>query len=260
MATLKNIVISLTTATQRREHIRQEFGKQGIEFEFFNAVTISQLDMFAQKFNISTISPKLSQGEYACMFSHLCVLQKMLDENIEWLAIFEDDIYLGENAYLFLSTLDWIPQECQLIKLEHFYDKIMLGKVIAQHHHRSIQLLKSANLGMAGYIIHKNLAQEIIHYTQKLCKIQPRPIDHIVFDLLLKKHTQIHQLLPSICIQGNKLNNSIPSDLDIERKEHRQQYKVGAGQLTESQKRVREFKRIFHNVKLRIFSKPVYFK
>ncbi|WP_192831313.1 glycosyltransferase family 25 protein, partial [Moraxella canis] len=30
---MKNYVISLTTAKERRDHIQAEFGKQGIEFE-----------------------------------------------------------------------------------------------------------------------------------------------------------------------------------------------------------------------------------
>ncbi|WP_077587461.1 glycosyltransferase family 25 protein [Rodentibacter caecimuris] len=33
-----NYVISLTTATQRREHIKKEFGRHNISFEFYDTL------------------------------------------------------------------------------------------------------------------------------------------------------------------------------------------------------------------------------
>ncbi|WP_080975528.1 glycosyltransferase family 25 protein [Moraxella canis] len=33
---MKNYVINLTTASERRAHIIREFGKQGVDFEFAN--------------------------------------------------------------------------------------------------------------------------------------------------------------------------------------------------------------------------------
>jgi glycosyl transferase family 25 len=46
---MKNIVISLKTATARREHIVQEFGKQNIGFEFFDALTPDLARPLAEK-------------------------------------------------------------------------------------------------------------------------------------------------------------------------------------------------------------------
>ena len=46
---IQNFVISVKTATKRREHIMCEFGKQGIAFEFFDAVTPTDISKYAQK-------------------------------------------------------------------------------------------------------------------------------------------------------------------------------------------------------------------
>ena len=40
---MQNYIISLITATGRRQHIIQEFTKQSISFEFFDAITVPQL-------------------------------------------------------------------------------------------------------------------------------------------------------------------------------------------------------------------------
>lgn len=46
-----NYIISLPTAIQRREHIKQEFGKQDIPFEFYDALMPSeQLNQLIQKY------------------------------------------------------------------------------------------------------------------------------------------------------------------------------------------------------------------
>ena len=50
---MKNIVISLKTATARREHIVQEFGKQNIGFEFFDALTPDLARPLAEKMQLN---------------------------------------------------------------------------------------------------------------------------------------------------------------------------------------------------------------
>ena len=120
---MKNIVISLKTATARREHIVQEFGKQNIGFEFFDALTPDLARPLAEKMQLHIQEDFLSPGELACFMSHVSIWQKMVDEQIPHLAIFEDDVYLGQNADYFLSNDTWIQSDWQIIKLEAFAKK-----------------------------------------------------------------------------------------------------------------------------------------
>lgn len=63
----KNYVISLTTASDRREHIQNEFDKQNISFEFFDAITPNYIDEYCTKFDLTLANTiKLSGGEKAC--------------------------------------------------------------------------------------------------------------------------------------------------------------------------------------------------
>lgn len=68
----KNYVISLTTASDRRKHIQNEFDKQNISFEFFDAITPNQIDEYCIKFDLTiNKTNKLSDAEKACLLSHV---------------------------------------------------------------------------------------------------------------------------------------------------------------------------------------------
>ena len=108
---MKNIVISLKTATARREHIVQEFGKQNIGFEFFDALTPDLARPLAEKMQLNVEDEYLTGGELACFMSHVSVWQKMVDEQLPYVAIFEDDVLLGERAFDIFNSSSWIQED-----------------------------------------------------------------------------------------------------------------------------------------------------
>lgn len=259
---MKNYVISLTTAQERRTHIMQEFGKQGIEFEFFDAITPEQINGLSQKFNLYINNSALTKGELGCLFSHLSLWQKMIDENINYIAIFEDDVHLGENIPQFLNSHDWIKSEYKLIKLEKFYDTLILGQK-HQVMDRKICKLKQSNLGTAGYIIQKDMAKALLEYTKNTFEKQTIPIDHIMFDVFLSNPEHaVYQLEPALCIQSDRLdkNSALKSRLESEREKLRQNLEANKIKPTFLQKLAREIKRVFRNIHYLIHREKVSFK
>lgn len=102
----KNVVISISTADKRRNHIIDQFGQKKIPFEFFDAFTPSdRLDVHLQRYlpNVEATS-KLTAGEKGCLMSHFMLWKKCVDDNLAYISIFEDDILLGENAEKFLAN------------------------------------------------------------------------------------------------------------------------------------------------------------
>lgn len=256
---MKNYVISLSTATNRREHIKAEFGKQGIEFEFFDAVTPNQVPFLAQSFGISLAKSNLTGGELACLFSHLCLWQKALDDNIPHITIFEDDVYLGKNAHLFLNNSQWIPKECVLIKLEHYLDKLTLGKKITTIHNRDIRPLGEFNWGTAGYIIHQDAIKELINLTKKVFTNKPLPIDHIMFEIAIAHHA-VYQMSPALCVQSDRTQQKdrLQSMLELERRKRMDS--TPKPTLTLSQKIIREITRLFTKTCQFTSKQKVYFQ
>lgn len=261
---MKNIVISLKNATDRREHIINEFGKQGIDFEFFDAITPDLLDETYQKLNLNLKeNQRLSNGEKGCFLSHVYLWQKMIDEDIEYLAIFEDDVYLGENADLFLMNIDWLKDiDFDIIKLETWQELVHLSKhsiTITQLNNqpiRSLHQLKSTHVGTAGYIICRNAIPKIIKYIKTLRNEEIYALDHVMFGGLLSQLT-IYQLSPALVVQAECHNQQLTSQLEEQRKNNTFVYIPNEGFI---KKIMKFFKRLTRSIGKRTFYKKVPFK
>lgn len=199
---MQSIVISLNTAIQRRQHIEKEFGKQGISFSFFDAATPSTASILAEKLNLKFKENVLSAGELACFMSHVCIWQKMLDENIQYLAVFEDDVYLGQNAEVFLNQNEWIQPDWHILKLEAFADRIMHdSRGISVGFSREIYKLTGSHLGAAGYILSLKAAEYLMALLRR--DVIEEPLDHLLFDTKFHKNGfSLYQMKPAICIQS----------------------------------------------------------
>ncbi|MHC5171658.1 glycosyltransferase family 25 protein [Acinetobacter johnsonii] len=256
---MKNIVISLKTATARREHIVQEFGKQNIGFEFFDALTPDLARPLAKQMQFNIQEDFLSPGELACFMSHVSIWQKMVDEQIPHLAIFEDDVYLGQDAAELLNNAGWINPNWDIIKMEAFADQVFLGNAqseIANGMRRIVQLT-GKNLGTAGYILSIEGAQKYLEYVKK---IQLIPLDQVMFDEFIR-HTfhSVYQMTPALCIQEMMLfpekKMTLSSDLLAERKARmKKQKKKGWAKVQ------LEILRILKQIKYTLVGKRVEFK
>lgn len=214
---MKRYVISLDTATERRCHITQEFAKHALSFEFFNAITPLHVDEWARRFDINLhLSKRLSAGEKACLLSHLGVWQRCLDDNLDYVAVFEDDVCLGENAWAFMHD-DWLTPICfDVIKLETFFEKVH-SKTVMHHHNRQIERLYSPHLGAAAYIISRQGIIKIMQYIASTPPKQLPAFDHILFEYHLKQLT-IYQINPALCVQQMFYDKAqLPSQLESQR-------------------------------------------
>ena len=256
---MKNIVISLKTATARREHIEKEFGKQNIPFDFFDALTPELAKPLAEKMQLNFGDEYLTGGELACFMSHVSIWQKMVDEQIPYIAVFEDDVFLGQDAFSIFSTSAWIQEDWYIIKTEAFSDKVLLAKqsrTIA-HTKRQISRLNGSNLGTAGYILSLKGATEYLGYIKKNPLV---PLDELMFrDFIHAKKCDVYQMSPAICIQEMKLypekKTVLSSDLINERKARMKKYKK------KGWAKVRfEIMRIFLQAKYALNSQKIIFK
>lgn len=258
---MKNIVISLKTATARREHIQKEFGKQNIGFEFFDALTPDLAKPLAEKMALQVHEDFLTSGELACFMSHVSIWQKMVEEQIAHLAVFEDDVYLGENADHFLSQHDWIQNDWDIIKLEAFAKKILhASQEMPVGKNRSLFKLKGRHVGAAGYILSLKAAQYLIKLLKQ--NLITEPLDHILFDPKYHQHNMsLYQMKPALCIQSylyeQAQGNQFGSMLEDQRVQRRQ---------TESQARTfgekisREWQRLKQQIHISKYKKTIEFK
>lgn len=225
---MKNFVISLENADKRRLHIQQEFSKQGIDFNFFDAVTPATNEQIAKTLQIDILHTALKSKEISCALSHISLWQKMLDDNIDYMAIFEDDILLGKEANLYLNHDDWLIGGFDIIKIETYYRKCHLKTLTYQPiiasaiTPRLLKQLKTKHVGGAGYILSQSGAKKLLDLVKPPKSLVP--IDHLLFDIALKNST-IYQVVPAFCIQLERIEGAacqLPSYLDADRALSRQ--------------------------------------
>lgn len=245
MQSIKSYVINLESNTKRHQHIQNEFGQQKIDFEFFNAITPKINHQCAQKIGLNIHNLDLTPNEISCFLSHIYLWKHAKDQHLDYIAIFEDDIYLGENASLFLNNTHWIPKNADIIKLEAFYPHIEVQKKmkIDTLDNRKIYPLLSKHLGGAGYILSKNIIDRLLLDIQIDDNLEP--LDHYLFEkLILDSSINILQILPAICIQDSIKNGSHENFESALEDERRKRFIKNTQQLSLSQKIKKESNRI----------------
>lgn len=236
-------VVSLVEEYTRREHIDHLFAQQGLDFDYFDAINKQQIDVTLQKHELSVNTDKVSLGETACYLSHYCLWQQVIDNDMLYLMVFEDDIYFSKNAKVLLSDLDWLPPNFDVVKLETMYGQVMIDKGVPLLAEHKLCRMKSRHMGMAGYIISQAGAKKLVAITKALGI--DRPVDHIMFDDLIdQKKSAMYQVFPAICIQDKILD--MQSERFASCLEHeRQSRPVKKIKLTQAQKVNRELARLW---------------
>lgn len=144
----------------------------------------------------------------------------MLDENVDCLAIFEDDVFLGENVHLFLGNNKWLKNiNYDIVKLETWQALVYLGKISITIHNRTLSPLKRTHVGVCGYIINHSGTKQALYYIKSLPNDYIFALDHVIFGALLEK-LKIHPLSPALAIQADRYNNELVSQLEHERRQN----------------------------------------
>jgi glycosyl transferase family 25 len=248
-----NFVISLSSAADRRKHIVNEFQKKSIKFQFFDAVNKDTVNLIGNKHNVYFSESKLTIGERACFLSHIELWVNLINSDLEYMGIFEDDVILSTEAHLILNDYGWIPKDIDLIKLEKFEDVALMGfnrkKVVGS---KSLRVLAGKHLGTAGYVISKCIAKRLL--TQVQSNIVETTIDELIFNKIISnKVEKVYQLNPCVVMQLDRLGiSSLPSQLQAERSQ-RSNVNVKK-ELTLSEKIRREIIRQLDSVR-RLFSR-----
>lgn len=258
-------VVSLKNALERRVHINKQFMTQQIEFQYFDAIEPHQIDEALKNTGIELKNCSLTKGEIGCFLSHLSLWKKIIDNNLPYMAIFEDDIYLGSEAKSFLKDNSWIPENVEVIKLEAFSDSVQVELFSKKNliNDRSLFLLKGRHLGTAGYIISNAGARNLFNYISDLDVL--KPIDDIMFDSYIAKK-MVYQMQPALCVQDFIYNKEVNfvSCLQSDRSQRHQSEMIAPVKINRiSLKIKREIYRFFiqiYNLHYKIFEKKIEFK
>ena len=220
MRTNHNYVISLVTADKRREHIKKEFGKYDIPFEFFDAVSPeNNLQKLIEKHLPQLKDANLSMGEKGCFMSHIMAWKYCITKEMNYINVFEDDVLLGKDSQDFLANDRWLSDvfnmgdsfilrfETYLMALYPPVEEIKLKNIelnLPSLNGRYIKFLEKYHFGTAGYLITYTAAKKLLDFIAGLSADQLLPIDVLMFKTYLYgKGINNYQLTPALCVQEN---------------------------------------------------------
>ncbi len=207
---MKSYVINLDRCADRLQDIVEVFKHNNLDF-----VRVRAVDGKEYAKTLRNWSYLITPPEVGCFYSHIRCFELIAAGDEDYAAIFEDDIILSKSASHFLSSIEWIPGDADIIKIETKDEKkkIKLDEVVnLTDFDFKIGKLKSIHLGTAGYIISKKAASNIINILKK----PEIPIDNYLFSGCEGELSNfcVYQIFPALCKQ--KTDGSI---IDVERSE-----------------------------------------
>jgi len=198
---VKVFVINLDRAPERLAHMQAEFGRLGVPFERLPAVDGAALP--ATEIARWTATPMangacLTPGEIGCILSHRKCWQAAAAAN-EPVAVFEDDVFLSDDAAAFLGADDWLPADADIVKLETFLRPTLVDKAAVVAGARALTRLRSMHIGAGGYVV-------TLRGLEILCSAESDallPLDHLLFDPVspVFERLVIYQMEPAVCVQ-----------------------------------------------------------
>lgn len=218
---IKIFVINLKKDKNKRENVSKLLNKFNIKFEIIDAVYGNDLteeyknSKYTKEETIKNIGREMSNGELGCALSHYQIYEYIVNKNIEKSIILEDDILINQEFKNFLSKIDSIPKEIELLLLGYHSNQHTEQKTHSSYWGRiSIDGLKFVKLieiayGTYGYYITKEGAKKLYNEIN-LNKIS-RPIDHYTGELNICKTYATSERL--VYFGKESINNSsIKSD------------------------------------------------
>ncbi|UOQ73413.1 glycosyltransferase family 25 protein [Hymenobacter cellulosilyticus] len=107
---MRVFVINLARSPKRRKFIEASLQKLGLAFEFFVAVDANELDdayiaSIGDPARADFLARYMKKGAYGCLLSHQALFQKIVDENLPYATIMEDDVQVAPDFKQLLDKL-----------------------------------------------------------------------------------------------------------------------------------------------------------
>ncbi len=170
-------ILSLARERKRRLHALSQIRPTGLAFEIVDALDSRMLR--PELMEVPGSAWSLSNGEVACYLSHLRLLQRLSDYDLDYAIILEDDFVLRESDNLSLSSLwDRLPAGADHVQLHDMkaelfdpYRLIESGPLFNR--------VSPTNVGSWAYVVSRKLAEYVLlHHS-----IPRMPIDHLYIEL-----------------------------------------------------------------------------
>ena len=205
---MKCFVINLERANERRDNISEQFNTLGIKFELFTA--IDRLDLVEEDYE--RFADRLSglmnwnhpdiPGALACWMSHQHVWQSARVDDLDMIAVFEDDVTLSPHIKSVLNSISEGYGDKFIFDLLFLDDRrphrtfVPLSSIDSQH---SIGLVRFSNIGASGYVITRSAIHRLLSEFPRM----PIAIDQLIH-AGWKNKLQTFTIRPQVVFHGER--------------------------------------------------------
>ncbi|MGP5525471.1 glycosyltransferase family 25 protein [Psychrobacter celer] len=208
-------VINLPQSTDRKAYIKAQCESMGISPVFIDAVngkelSKSDIERYVDQNRVKKLfGRELLLGEIGCALSHKKIYQKMVDENIPYAVILEDDATLEKDLPIVVKKILTAPLSWELILLGHYKSNLKGFKSPISLWHRQrisskflLGRLVDFGFGTHGYMITLKGAKKILSELKYIYK----PIDHYTPDSNI---LNVYALYPTVINVQNSFDTLI---------------------------------------------------
>ena len=187
---MKVYFINLDRAPERRAYTEQKL--QGLDFERVAAVD--------GKLNPPT-RKGLNRFQIACIDSHRIAWRKFLATPDPFACFLEDDLHFSADFSAFVGDEGSIPADADAVKLDSFYNVVMVGAPRPAPLGRALARLFTRHESSAAYILSRHGAEAFLRLSQK----PTRPVDYILFpEDPIGDKLNVYQLTPAVTVQDSR--------------------------------------------------------
>ena len=207
-------IINITRADARRERMREETAKAGLNVEFHPAFDMKEhsCDEMLKQCRPDGPWGLFHDENMAITISHAQVWERFLKSESDLCLVMEDDVFISPDLGTWLNDLSWWPKDADLVKIERWRAnrlRVLLQDMGFSHRGRKIQRLLTRHVGAAGYIITRDAAQKML---------ATRPfaltIDNLLFNYNaspIARRMEMYQIEPALVEQGNEPSVTVPN-------------------------------------------------
>ena len=219
---MRMFVVNLVRARDRRQRMSQQFAKLGLKPEFHEAIDGRHLtgDQYAEVDRGTRqrlgLKPQ-ADGSIANWLSQRQVIQEIVKNGPEIVAIFEDDAELSPELPSVLATLERRPVSFDIVKL----NRRTLSKAFFPYQRlttgHNIGRVRYHDFGCEGYVITRGGARRFLTATPKMMWEIDQAINNY-----WENGLNIYYLDPPVVFHGGREDSQIEKDRELSRQLHRQ--------------------------------------
>ncbi|BED91251.1 hypothetical protein PspMM1_37190 [Pseudoalteromonas sp. MM1] len=206
-------VINLARSTTRLIQTTERLSAVNLTFKRIDAIDGNNLTVeqkylhYSPQLNKQKYHYPLSNGQIGCYLSHRKAWQKIVDDNLDYAIVLEDDFYIDESIHDAIKNIEQLQQPWQLIKLAAYENRTRpIAYQQNLNNHQQLVIHKKLMTGCCATAISYEGAKQLLKATAQF----GRPVD---CDLQHIWETQVNgfSLMPYPIKQDANIKSDIAS-------------------------------------------------